>query len=482
MISDLQLNEYDRCESERVKQMREAMAAYSGDLPSQLTATKSDPNARDNVKLNFARSIVDVGVDYLFGDEVCIEIEKEAEDDQASVSDPRDEWLDKAWDANRGQMLLKMMAIYGGIFGDVYVKMMAPAERGGYPRLVLWEPDQVRVFWDPADYQNVVAYVREWHGVDHSTQQRTPVAFRQFVEKNETGRWQVRDMQSRGDRAGWVQTGLDVWPWEFCPLFHCQNLPGPGSVYGTSDLEGDVVGINLSMNFVLSNLQRIIRMSAHPQPVGKGFDAAKLDLEPGKLIGLPSKDSSIEYLEATTNGGMSLEQYARLKEAFHQIARVPEVATGKVDGIGALSGVALQILCQPLVQKTKTKRLLYGEMLEAISRGMLEVGGMALEQDVEIELRWPNILPVDDKSEAETAVIHETLGVSKDTLLTRLGYDPEAEAKKKDEERQRSMSTVGSAMLQFGRGAVPGQSPAPTPPNQMMDDAEDMPPAGMTGA
>ena len=63
----------------------------------------------------------------------------------------------------------------------------------------------------------------------------------------------------------------------------------------------------------------------------------------------------------------SLAYYARLKEALHEVSRVPEVATGKLESTGALSGVALQLLYGPLVQATEAKRLTYGEMLTELN-------------------------------------------------------------------------------------------------------------------
>lgn len=51
----------------------------------------------------------------------------------------------------------------------------------------------------------------------------------------------------------------------------------------------------------------------------------------------------------------SIEYAERLKRDLHETSRVPEVATGKLDSAAGLSGVALQILYQPLTQKTNAK-------------------------------------------------------------------------------------------------------------------------------
>ena len=48
-----------------------------------------------------------------------------------------------------------------------------------------------------------------------------------------------------------------------------------------------------------------------------------------------------------------------------------EVSVGKVDNIGALSGVALEILYQPLMELTYVKQMTYGPLLEEVNRRAL---------------------------------------------------------------------------------------------------------------
>src|SRR5204863_7425901 len=91
----------------------------------------------------------------------------------------------------------------------------------------------------------------------------------------------------------------------------------------------------------------------------------------------------------------------KVKEALHEIARVPEVSVGKVDSIGALSGVALEILYQPLMELTAVKQMTYGPLLEEVNRRALWIGGRG--RDVEVKNQWPALLPGDLKLEGEVA-------------------------------------------------------------------------------
>ena len=87
------------------------------------------------------------------------------------------------------------------------------------------------------------------------------------------------------------------------------------------------------------------------------------------------------------------------------------------------------MLYQPLVEITDAKREEYGEMFLELNRRLLVLANMAPSPGT---LIWPDVIPKDAKAERETAVIDEQLGVSQDTILQQLGYDPDAEAAKRD--------------------------------------------------
>ena len=69
--------------------------------------------------------------------------------------------------------------------------------------------------------------------------------------------------------------------------------------------------------------------------------------------------------------------------------------------------------------------------------------------DTAVMLNWPNPLPRDSKTEAETALLKKQIGISEDTLLREMGYDPENEIEK----RKLDSSTMGQQMLNaFNQG------------------------------
>ncbi|MFN3652345.1 MAG: phage portal protein [Armatimonadota bacterium] len=418
LMSAVMLDQFAAAERERQARIERGWRRYHGEWPDPLRPTRSDPRGEDNIRLNFARLIVDKGAGFLFRGEPRLEVDGDGDGEA-------DRWLARCWEANRKMTTLHRLAVNGGVCGHAFlrVRRQPGAE---FPRVVVPDPAHVSVRWEADDFEEVTAYHLHWHGVDPKTAR--PVAFRQVLERD-GDRWLITDQESRGDDAAWVDRGPpEVWPFAWPPLFGCQNLPCPNEWWGLSDLEEDLLRINQAINFVASNVARILRLHAHPKTWGKGFQASELSIGVDETIVLPDPSSELQNLEMKSDLASSLELFRELRGTLHELARVPEVATGKVEDLGQLSGLALQILYGPLVELTETKRLLYGELLQEVSRRLLELGGFGTNHRVRVY--WPEVLPRDPRGEAETARLYAELGVSRETLLARLGFDPEAEARR----------------------------------------------------
>lgn len=421
-----------RDEQSRVEIMRKRWEAYYGKLPPAL---KVKPGAADdNIRLNYARMIVDKGVSFLFGQEVGFEL-SETEETEA------EQWLDAVWARNRKMTLLQNAALVGGVTGHVFIKIV-PAQP--YPRLVVVDPETVTVSLAPDDAQQILSYQIAYTSKDPKTGK--PVGIRQVIERD-GARWRITDQIGDLERLTWTTVGEAVWPYEFSPIVDCQNLPAPGEFWGQSDLEDDVIEIIRAINFIASNTARIIRFHAHPKTWGRGFMAKDLRIGVDETIILPGENAELRNLEMQSDLASSLRYLDTLRQALHEISRVPEVATGNLDRAGSLSGVALQILYQPLLEKTGTKRLLYGDMLVELNRRLLAIGGYG--DDLHTTLHWQEVLPQDQMQERQAALIDMQLGVSQDTLLQRLGYDPDLERQK----RELNSAQLGEQILSaFDRG------------------------------
>lgn len=401
----------------RANQIAQRWRIYHGEHKKPLRVRAGQPD--DNVIINYCRVIVDKGVSFLFGQEPQFELDE-------TGRTPAEEWLEACWSANRKATFLQRLALSGAIGGHAFVKIVPATMPGSYPRLVILDPATVTPTWQPDDIEKVTRYRIQYPAVDRTGK---PMVIRQLIELDGAV-WRVTDQVSREGSAQWETTADATWPHPWPPIVDTQNMPCPHEYWGISDLEEDVLQLNRALNFVLSNLARIIRYHAHPKTWGKGFAAKQLDVAVDETIVLPSTDAELRNLEMVSDLSSSISVYERLREALHEVARVPEVATGKLDRAGALSGVALRILYQPLLEKTESKRRTYGDLLVELNRRLLALGGFGDENRTLIY--WPELLPVDARMEAETALLHQQLGASADTLLQRLGFDPDVERAKRE--------------------------------------------------
>lgn len=423
-------------EAARKLKIANAWRFYYGNLPQPLRVKIGQPN--DNVLSNLARLIVDKGVSFLFGGAIEFTVDEEAETEA-------DRWLAACWKRNKQQILLHRLAVNGGVCGQAFVKVLAPSVPGEYPRLVCLDPANVNVLWDPEDYEQAVEYRIEWTAIHPATGK--PEARRQVITQAGAA-WRILDQVSQGDRSRWETTHEALWPYAWPPIFSCQNLPAPNCFWGLADIEPDILNLLQARNSVCSQIARILRYHAHPKTWGSGFTAQDLRMSVDDIVILPGKEAKLQNLEMTSDLESSLEYLRYLDDQLLSLTQIPPVALGKVDSTGPLSGVALRIHYQPLLERTETKRRLYGEMLCELNRALLDLGGLGAERDCGVT--WPELLPRDEAAEAETALLYHQLGVSQDTILQRLGFDAQAEQEKRAEEDRERAET---AEIAFNRGA-----------------------------
>lgn len=452
IVTDLLNEQIDEETRKRQARIRLAWTAYGDELPNPLTPNLLDKDGSDNTKINNARKIVNLAAFFLFGKGVDIDVDGASDDTEGGTKkkSPAAEYLEKALDAQGDgeEPWLLELAVGGGIEGDVFVRLYPPRVKGGYPRLVPLSSEHVIVHTEPADYTDAYQFVVQWNGYDARI--KKPVVYRHTFTRQAGGRWEILEEHSTGSGA-W-KTGLqESWPYEFAPIQHCKNMIWPQSYFGASDLEKDVLAIIKAINFNISNVNRILRAHGHPQDyiAGQSVDD-EIRRDVGSMLHLPNPDARIYRMEEVQELIAHGDQYRRLMEALHNLTSVPEIATGKVQDLGQLSGLALQILYGPLAQMIETKRKLYGRLLEQIGAACLEMGGFGAGKDISI--KWPELVPVNEKELAETGLLLDTLGVSKKTIVQKLGYDYEEEAKQKADEDEAALEQAAKAFDSGGGG------------------------------
>lgn len=104
-----------------------------------------------------------------------------------------------------------------------------------------------------------------------------------------------------------------------------------------------------------------------------------------------------------------------------------------------------------MLDKTYTKRNLYGAMIVEANRRLLEMTGAG--PDNVVTLHWEDPLPVDERSEAAADKFDLEAGLSSvETMQRKRGYDPETEMERIAAQATQT-GNIGDALLAaFDRG------------------------------
>lgn len=461
---------------DRKRAMREAWKAYRGQFQKPLKIDKDQPD--DNVIVNFSGPIVDKGASWLFGQPVKIEVV----DDSGKDETPLQDFVTGFWGDDDDKMsLLNDAGQNGGVCGQAFLKLIPARGRMKYPRVVVLDPEIVRKVTAPDDCSLTLAYVIEY-SYDATYNPGASVQKRQIIARvdpdglaGDAGEYDLDDTwtitnymrytSATGQQAGWQQVGeVEEWPYPFAPIFDNKNLPNPNEAWGTPDLTQDIIDQNKALNFLFSNLARIIKYHGHPKTWAKGVGASQISTAIDDLIVLQSPDAQLGTLLPMENFAGILSVIAAVMSNIDQQSRVPAVALGRQDQLpklGNISGVALSLMFQPLIEKTEQKRRLYGKTIREITRAALVLAGLldiSNYEDCKIGLHWSPLLPADNLVAAQEALILQQLGISMQTILAGLGYDPDDEADKKATEDQKKVDAFSK-----GQGFPPAP---PVPPQQ----------------
>ncbi len=205
----------------------------------------------------------------------------------------------------------------------------------------------------------------------------------------------------------------------FIPFVHIRNLVQAGREDGRGDLD-DIIPLNIEYNTKSSNISEIIDYHSAPVTVVYGAKIGNLEKGANKVWGGLPKDSKIENLTMATDLSASKNYVEGLKLSMCEVAGIPETCLGGAQAVSNTSGVALQYINLPLIEKTRMKRMNTENGLETLCK---YIAYIALEEGL---IFIPEkTVPVSDEDESTTVLrkdffwfevdIPDTL--PKDTLL-----------------------------------------------------------------
>lgn len=451
---------------------KSAWKAYRGDWKGSLPLKVDAGAPDDNVLVNRCSPIVDKGVSFLFGDapELKVMDKTGKKDGPSAAQDALDAALG---DEDDLMTTLTMLAMNGAVAGQTFAKIVpAVQDHDGdtdYPRIVVQDPGNYWVVTDPHDTNCPLQYVCEYDlPADHGKVMTQRVV---TARETEGAPWTIstylRERPTVDQRAGIVASGNDggsswtldaweKWPYDWCPIVDCMNLPNPNEYWGIPDLTPDIIHLNNVLNYAQSNINKMGRLNGTPWAYIAGIDAASLSVSsagPGKITCIPSGEAQPGAIQWAGDIPALMSFVGDLRSSMDEQSRVPAVALGRMADLPrVVSGVALEILYQPILEKTRLKRRLYGKMLRCIGEYILEMIGFP---GLKVKITWPNILPNDDQAAAQTGVFYQQVGVPQEKIWTILGFDPDELEQMAKDQAQKALDA-----------AAKGQGFPPAPPAQ----------------
>ncbi len=378
---------YEITEADRKRQKRIALAwqAYNGELDPPLKPM--DDGTDDNVPANPCETAVNRGVDFLFGKELDIAVEKGASVEAQDA-------LDTFWGETEQRVpLLQELGMNGAAAGTAFMRIV-PDGAGNYEPVVIDPAIVVGMKTAPQNCNKVLLYCIQYsetekdeRGVSREVYYREeisanyPKAVPGKPQPSKPTSWSIQhwtQVSQKGappkDTAGWTAEGPPIaWNYPFPPMFHCKNMAMPNSPWGKPDITKVLIGLNKALNATLSDIKRTIRLYGNPILYAPGVGNATIEIAPGKIIQLALPDNKIEAVRIVSDLQNALAYAADLRSTIDELTGVPGVATGRISTLprGALSGITVELLHSPLTKKTDGKRCLYGKLIIDVSQALL---------------------------------------------------------------------------------------------------------------
>ena len=397
-------------------------------------------------------------VDFLFGKGVNFVSKAPDESRRREI----EEIIKCVFTANGGAGFFQDMAVLGSVYGfvdclvrsseEVFVKMRrnGSSSTSSTPSsmtlgrvlqlastigLDLVEAPRALPVLDEDDYRKINFYVQHFYQQKNSVESKNSFLTR-ILPGSVSGSVRSRcsitevigaDEWQRYENGELVAEGEN--PLGVIPVVHIQNVAQPYYYEGLSDVE-QLVGLQDELNTRLSDRASRITFQAFKMYLAKGIEGGSdKTVSPGMMWYTDNPEASVEQFGGDSSTPSEDMHISEIREAMDKVSGVTPVVTGVLKNkLGNLtSGVALKMTYMGMLSKTGRKQHTYGQGLKQIVRLVLEMldrSGVYKTDEVEreVEVVFPNPLPEDAMEQLQEAQIKKELGVSKEQILSELGY------------------------------------------------------------
>jgi hypothetical protein len=429
---------YDKERKERNEAINKLWQWREGHHPATLEVVAGERD--DNLYFNLAGQIIDDIGEFMGQPQIVAEGEN---------AETANELLKLVFETNVfGEMAADAIEA-GNVAGHVFLRLAIPDgtptqgempqfDEDDLPEFSLLDARYVAVFWDITRVGTKKArlwYRLMWEvGKDIYMQDIVPDFLLKTEDEEAEDVWWIIEYVGKNSSSKFEETARQVWPYPFAPIVDWKNARKPHSFYGNTTLTESSLRLNNGVNFVASNIGKIIKFHGHPKTIITGLpDSGDIDVRPDGLVTFPiGKNDGLDVfnLEMQSDLASSSHFLEKLESRFFSERRVLDQAAIK-DKVGGLTNFGVRMLYLNMLLMIDEKRKLYGDGFAELARRILAMFGI---DGVTIVTRWTDPLPVNRAELVAAAETEKQIGVtSPQTLAKELGRDYDAELQKRQE-------------------------------------------------
>lgn len=363
------------------------------------------------------------------------EIKKELEVKEKTESD----FLSQVWEDNNKDILITELGQTKSITGEAWVKIQYESKEDLNDPFEEYPNGRIRLSILPTQF----VFPRF---SDHDKDRLESLLIMYPIRtERQTGLLMKRTVETTIIyKEFWTDTEIIVYeggtevdrmgnPYGFIPFVQIKNFPIAGRTRGVGDLD-DIIPLNVELNTKKSDVSEIIDYHSAPITLVYGAKIGNLEKGANKVWGGLPKDAKVENLELNGNLSASASYIADVKTSMCEIAGIPETVLGGASAISNTSGVALQYMNLPLIERTRIKRSCTSSGLQRVNKMILFLGlhhsliekpdNISMRDFLHNEVELPDTLPKDELIELQKIQQEMTLGLEcRHGAMERIGKD-----------------------------------------------------------
>lgn len=347
------------------------------------------------------------------------------------------DFLTEVWKDNNKDQLLVEMGQTKSITGEAWVKVQFQSVEDLNDPFEEYPNGRIRLSVTPTQY-----VFPQFNDHDKDTLESLLIMYPIHVER-ETGILRRRTQTTTIIyKEFWTNESIQIFhgadlqeemenPYGFIPFVQIKNFPIAGRSRGVGDID-DVIPLNVELNTKKSDVSEVIDYHSAPITLVYGARIGNLEKGANKVWGGLPKDAKVENLGLQGDLVASTTYIQDVKTAMCEIAGVPETVLGGAAAISNTSGVALQYMNLPLIERTRVKRQCSSVGIQTINKMILFIAlqenlvekpeDISMKDFVANEVEIPDTLPKDELIELQKIQQEMMMGLEcRHGAMERLG-------------------------------------------------------------